>query len=70
VACSPGSACTAGAGKASPVLEAMGLDAPWTHSAVLFTLGPGSTEAEVDHAGGAFADAVAALRRMSPLTPR
>jgi cysteine desulfurase len=70
VACSPGSACTAGAGKASPVLEAMGLDAPWTHSAVLFTLGPRSTEAEVDHAGGAFADAVAALRRMSPLTPR
>jgi cysteine desulfurase len=68
VAASPGSACSA-AGKAAPVLEAIGLKAPWTHSSVLFTLRGTTTEAEVDHAVGAFADAVAALRAMSPLTP-
>jgi len=69
VAVSPGSACTAHAGKAAPALEAIGLKAPWTHSAVLFTLRAVTSEAEVDHAIAAFADAVAALRAMSPLTP-
>lgn len=68
VAASPGSACGA-AGKAAPVLEAIGLGPPWTHSSVLFTLRAVTTEAEVDHAIGAFADAVATLRAMSPLTP-
>lgn len=68
VAASPGSACSA-AGKASPVLEAIGLDAPWTHSAVLFTLAPTTTEREVDAAAAAFADAVATLRAMSPIAP-
>jgi len=66
VAASPGSACSA-AGKASPVLEAIGLEAPWTHSAVLFTLAPSTTAAEVDRAAKAFAEAVAELRAMSPL---
>jgi cysteine desulfurase len=66
VAASPGSACSA-AGKASPVLEAIGLEAPWTHSAVLFTLAPSTTAAEVDRGAEAFAEAVAALRAMSPL---
>ncbi len=68
VAASPGSACGA-AGKAAPVLEAIGLEAPWTHSSVLFTLRATTAEAEVDHAVGAFADAVATLRAMSPLAP-
>ena len=66
VAASPGSACSA-AGKASPVLEAIGLEPPWTHSAVLFTLAPTTTEAEIDDAAAVFADAVATLRAMSPL---
>lgn len=69
VAASPGSACTASAGKAAPALEAIGLEAPWTHSAVLFTLRATTTEDEVDRAVAAFAEAVAALRAMSPLTP-
>ncbi len=69
VAVSPGSACTAHAGKSAPALEAIGLEPPWTHSAVLFTLRATTAEAEVDHAIAAFADAVAALRAMSPLTP-
>jgi cysteine desulfurase len=69
VAVSPGSACTAHGGKAAPTLEAIGLEPPWTHSAVLFTLRWTTTEAEVDAAAAAFADAVAALRAMSPLAP-
>ena len=69
VAVSPGSACTAHAGKAAPVLEAIGLEAPWTHSAVLFTLRATTTPAEVDLAIAAFAESVAVLRDMSPLTP-
>ncbi len=66
VAASPGSACSA-AGKASPVLEAIGLEPPWTHSAILFTLAPTTTETQIDFAATAFADAVASLRAMSPL---
>lgn len=69
VACSPGSACTVHAGKAAPALEAIGLEPPWTHSAVLFTLRHTTTRDEVDLAVAAFAEAVAALRAMSPLAP-
>jgi len=69
VAVSPGSACTVHGGKAAPALEAIGLEPPWTHSAVLFTLRHTTTEDEVAHAVAAFADAVAALRAMSPLAP-
>jgi cysteine desulfurase len=69
VAVSPGSACTAHGGKAAPTLEAIGLEPPWTHSAILLTLRWTTTEAEVDAAVAAFAESVAALRAMSPLTP-
>ena len=69
VAVSPGSACTVHGGKAAPALEAIGLEPPWTHSAVLFTLRHTTTEAEVAHAVAAFADAVAVLRAMSPIAP-
>lgn len=67
VAVSPGSACTAHAGKAAPALEAIGLRAPWTHSAVLFTAGPEVCDEEVDRAVAATRAAVAALRAMSAL---
>lgn len=63
VAASPGSACT-GAGKSSPVLEAIGLDDTWAHSAVLFTLAPSTSDAEVDHAIRAFSETVTTLRRI------
>ncbi len=66
VAVAPGSACTFGAGKASPVLEAMGADDGTARSAVLMTAGPGTTDDEVDEAIRAYADAVAALRAMAP----
>jgi len=66
VAVSPGSACTFGAGKASPVLQAMGLDEDSARSAVLLTAGPATTDAEVAAAVAAFGDAVRALRGMAP----
>ncbi len=69
VAVAPGSACTAHAGKAAPTLEAIGLEPPWTHSAILLTLRATTTEAEVDAAVAAFAEAVTSLRAMSPLAP-
>ncbi len=67
VCVSPGSTCTADAGKASPTLEAMGVDPRWTHAAILMTLGHGTTENELRVAIEAFADAVADLRTMSPI---
>jgi cysteine desulfurase len=66
VAVSPGSACTFGAGKASPVLEAMGMDDERARSAVLVTAGPWTTDAEVDRAIAAFRASVEALRAMGP----
>jgi cysteine desulfurase len=67
VAVSPGSACTAHGGKAAPALEAIGLEPPWTHSAVLFTLRATTTEEEVDLGVAAFTESVTALRAISPL---
>ncbi len=66
VAVSPGSACTFGAGKASPVLEAIGLDDEAARSAVLLTAGPATTDAEVAEAVTAYAEAADALRGMAP----
>lgn len=66
VAVSPGSACTFGAGKASPVLEAMGLDDEHARSAVLMTAGPGTTDDDVAQAVSAYAGSIAALRAMAP----
>lgn len=65
-AVSPGSACTFGAGKASPVLEAMGVDDEHARSAVLVTAGPETSDDEVRHAVRAYSEAVEALRAMAP----
>ncbi len=62
----PGSACTFGAGKSSPVLQAMGADDEVARGAVLMTVGPGTTDAEVREGAAAFAASVAALRAMAP----
>ena len=67
VCVSPGSTCTADAGKASPTLEAMGVDPAWTHAAILISLGDTTTDREVIVAAEAFATVVAELRAMSPL---
>jgi cysteine desulfurase len=47
VACSTGSACASGSSEPSPVLQAMGLPPAVIHSALRFSLGAFTTEAEV-----------------------
>jgi cysteine desulfurase len=64
---SPGSTCTADAGKASPTLEAIGRDSVWTHSAILMTIGDATTDEELRRAAAVLASVVADLRAMSPL---
>ncbi|MEQ9094062.1 MAG: aminotransferase class V-fold PLP-dependent enzyme, partial [Miltoncostaeaceae bacterium] len=66
VACSPGSACTTAGGKAAPTLEAIGLEPPWSHSAVLLSAGPATTDAEAEAAVRAFGEELARLRAISP----
>ena len=67
VAASPGSACTAVTRKVSPVLEAIGLEPPLTHSAIVFTLGFSTTQHAVDYGANAFSEVVASLRKFSPI---
>ena len=62
VACSPGSACASGAARPSHVLLAMGLDPAAARETVRFSLGHGSTEADVDAAVRAVRAALAILR--------
>jgi cysteine desulfurase len=69
VACSPGSACTAHGGKAAPTLEAIGLEPPWTHSAILFSIGPETGDDEIAHAIAAFREETGRLRAISPIAP-
>jgi len=66
VCVSPGSVCTTGADRPAPALLAIGLEPPWTHSAVLFTAGPEATAEEADAALAATREAVAALRALAP----
>lgn len=67
VCCAPGSACSGEPGKASPALVAIGLAPPWSHSGVLFTLGPEVTPEEVESALAVVPGVLATLRSMSPL---
>jgi cysteine desulfurase len=61
VACSAGSACASGAVTASHVLLAMGRSPSEARETLRFSLGWGSTEADVDEAAAAVAEAVAVL---------
>ena len=63
VCASSGSACMVGSVVASHVLLAMGLPLDLASSAVRFSLGQGTTEEEIEHAGGIVGDVI---RRMSP----
>jgi cysteine desulfurase len=62
VCASAGSACASGAVEPSPVLLAMGVDKQEAASSLRLTLGPGTTDSDVDEAARVIAAAVRALR--------
>jgi cysteine desulfurase len=65
IAVSTGSACSSGTLEPSHVLRAMGLSAPRVQGAVRFSLGPGTTEAEIDGVLAALPPVVERLRRLA-----
>ncbi len=62
VCASAGSACASGATEPSHVLAAMGLDPSESMGALRLSLGPATTEADIDLALKVIPDAVARLR--------
>jgi cysteine desulfurase len=66
IACSTGSACTAGVAEPSHVLLAMGADDSRSRGSLRFTLGHTSTQADVDALAAALPAAVARARRATP----
>ncbi|MGA9078314.1 MAG: aminotransferase class V-fold PLP-dependent enzyme, partial [Acidimicrobiales bacterium] len=67
VAGSAGSACSSGAIEPSHVLRAMGWKGPEAREAVRFTLGPATTDDEIDYAREVVAKAVASLARQDAM---
>jgi cysteine desulfurase len=63
IACSTGSACTAGVAEPSHVLLAMGADADRARGSLRFSFGHTSTQADVDALGAAIGEAVTRARR-------
>jgi cysteine sulfinate desulfinase/cysteine desulfurase-like protein len=63
IACSTGSACTAGVAQPSHVLLAMGADEARSRGSLRFSLGHTSTQDEVDALGAAIGEAVQRARR-------
>jgi len=63
IACSTGSACTAGVAEPSHVLLAMGADIPRARGSLRFSLGHTSSQADVDAVGRVIGEAVARARR-------
>jgi cysteine desulfurase len=63
IACSTGSACTAGVAEPSHVLLAMGADEDRARGSLRFSLGHTTTQADIDALGAAIGEAVARARR-------
>jgi cysteine desulfurase len=63
IACSTGSACTAGVAEPSHVLLAMGADESRARGSLRFSLGRPTTQADVDALGAAIGEAVVRARR-------
>jgi cysteine desulfurase len=63
IACSTGSACTAGVAEPSHVLLAMGADESRARGSLRFTLGHTTTQSDVDTLGAAIGEAVTRARR-------
>jgi cysteine desulfurase len=70
IACSTGSACSAGLAQPSHVLVAMGADEPRARSTLRFSLGHTSTRDEVDRLVAALPAAVDRARRAAAPNPR
>ena len=63
IACSTGSACTAGVAEPSHVLLAMGADEERARGSLRFSLGHTSTQADIDALGAALGESVTRARR-------
>jgi cysteine desulfurase len=63
IACSTGSACTAGVAQPSHVLLAMGTDEARARGSLRFSLGHTSTQEDVDALGAVIGEAVERARR-------
>jgi len=61
-----GSACTSKALKASPILLSIGIPAHLAHGSVVFTLGEGITETDIDYFSEVFPQIITRLREISP----
>jgi len=68
IAVSTGSACSSGSLEPSHVLVSMGIDTVLAQGTLRFSMGRGTTEAEIDHLLDVFPPIVERLRRMSPLS--
>lgn len=67
ICASSGSACTSGSLDPSHVLLALGLDHATAHGSLRLTLGSDTTVTDIDYTVDTLKEAVAKLRRMSPL---
>ncbi|MEJ7635330.1 cysteine desulfurase family protein [Aeromicrobium sp.] len=67
IVCSSGSACAAGSDDPSHVLTAMGIDAEVAQTAVRFTFGRATTDADLDAAAGELVKAVASVGGRGPV---
>jgi cysteine desulfurase len=67
LAVSAGSACTSGVLEPSHVLAALGIEPDWQMGAIRFSLGPGTTETEIDRVLGLVPGAIAAVRVENPV---
>jgi len=70
IAASSGSACTSGSLEPSHVLGAMCVEVTLAHSSTRFSLGPETTEADIDYVLEVLPPIVQRLREMSPLFNR
>jgi cysteine desulfurase len=67
VAVSTGSACSSGTLEPSPVIRALGHNDELARGSIRFSFGKDNTDEDVDYVVNILADAVAKLRRLSPL---
>lgn len=68
IAVSTGSACSSGSLEPSHVLVAMGIETVLAQGTLRFSMGRGTTEAQIDHLLDVFPPIVQRLRAMSPLS--